>query len=110
LESVTETCFLAADMCFSNQYPIACPPPANEAIVAGSVRTKNVRQIPPRRPRPQPPKDAVEVAALADRFLFEHVEQKRKPGTVAFYRHLFEKIIKPELGGNEGRREDLYGV
>src|SRR5262249_4559453 len=28
----------------------------------------------------------------------EHVEQKRKPGTVAFYRHLLDKIIKPELG------------
>jgi integrase len=37
-------------------------------------------------------------AALADRFVSEHVEQKRKPGTVAFYRHLLEKIIKPELG------------
>ena len=38
------------------------------------------------------------VAALADRFMAEHVEQKRKPATAAFYRHLLEKIIKPELG------------
>jgi integrase len=38
------------------------------------------------------------IATLADRFMSEHVEQKRKPGTVAFYRHLLEKIIKPELG------------
>jgi integrase len=28
----------------------------------------------------------------------EHVEPKRKRGTVAFYRHLLDKIIKPELG------------
>ena len=38
------------------------------------------------------------VAALADRFMAEHVEQKRKPSTAAFYRHLLEKAIKPELG------------
>jgi integrase len=38
------------------------------------------------------------IAALADRFMSEHVEQKRKAGTVAFYRHLLEKIIEPELG------------
>jgi integrase len=41
------------------------------------------------------------IATLADRFLSEHVEQKRKPGTVAFYRHLLEKIIKPELGATK---------
>jgi integrase len=35
---------------------------------------------------------------LADLFMSEHVEQKRKRGTVAFYRHLLDKIIKPELG------------
>jgi integrase len=41
------------------------------------------------------------IAELADRFMFEHVEQKRKPGTVAFYRHLLDKIIKPELGATK---------
>src|SRR5207302_4088853 len=41
------------------------------------------------------------IATLADRFVSEHVEQKRKPGTVAFYRHLLEKIIKPELGATK---------
>jgi len=41
------------------------------------------------------------VATVADRFMSEHVEQKRKPGTVAFYRHLLEKIIKPELGATK---------
>jgi integrase len=35
---------------------------------------------------------------LADRFMAEHVEQKRKFGTAAFYRHLLDKIIKPDLG------------
>jgi integrase len=41
------------------------------------------------------------IAGLADRFMSEHVEQKRKPGTVAFYRHLLDKIIKPELGASK---------
>src|SRR5262249_17958465 len=38
------------------------------------------------------------ISELADRFMSEHVEQKRKPGTAVFYRHLLDKIIKPELG------------
>jgi integrase len=38
------------------------------------------------------------IAELADRFMSEHVEKLRKPGTAAFYRHLLDKIIKPELG------------
>jgi integrase len=38
------------------------------------------------------------VAELADRFMVEHVEPKRKPGTAAFYRHVLTKIVKPELG------------
>jgi integrase len=41
------------------------------------------------------------IAGLADRFMSEHVEPKRKPGTVAFYRHLLDKIIKPELGATK---------
>src|SRR5215472_4435524 len=41
------------------------------------------------------------VSALADRFMAQHVEQKRKPGTAAFYRHLLDKIIKPELGATK---------
>ena len=41
---------------------------------------------------------AVTVGELADRFMTEHVEQKRKPGTAVFYRHLLDKIIRPELG------------
>src|SRR5262249_27551914 len=44
---------------------------------------------------------ALTVSELADRFMAEHVEQKRKSGTVAFYRHLLDKIIKPELGATK---------
>ena len=38
------------------------------------------------------------IAELAERFLSEHVETKRKPGTAAFYRHILMKIVTPELG------------
>jgi integrase len=38
------------------------------------------------------------IAELAGRFLSEHVETKRKPGTAAFYRHILTKIVMPELG------------
>ena len=38
------------------------------------------------------------VAELADHFMVEHVELKRKPGTAAFYRHVLNKIVKPNLG------------
>jgi integrase len=38
------------------------------------------------------------VAELADRFMAEHVEPKRRPGTTAFYRHILDKIVRPELG------------
>src|SRR5215475_13656109 len=37
------------------------------------------------------------VSALSDRFMSEHVEQKRKPGTAVFYRHLLDKVICPQL-------------
>jgi integrase len=38
------------------------------------------------------------VAELADRFMTQHVEPKRRPGTVAFYRDVLERIVKPDLG------------
>src|SRR6516162_2398339 len=41
------------------------------------------------------------VSELANRFMSEHVEQKRKPGTAVFYRHLLDKVIKPELGATK---------
>ena len=41
------------------------------------------------------------ISELADRFMAEHVEQKRKPGTAVFYRHLLDKIIRPALGATK---------
>ncbi len=41
------------------------------------------------------------ISELADRFMSEHVAQKRKPGTAAFYRHLLDKVIKPKLGATK---------
>jgi integrase len=41
---------------------------------------------------------ALTLNELANRFMADHVEQKRKPGTAIFYRHLLDKIIRPELG------------
>ena len=38
------------------------------------------------------------VAELADRFMTEHIEPKRKPGTATFYRDILNRIVKPELG------------
>ena len=38
------------------------------------------------------------IAELAERFLAEHVETKRKPGTAAFYRFVLTKIVTPEFG------------
>src|SRR5262245_3184130 len=43
----------------------------------------------------------VTVSALAERFMAEHVDQKRKPGTAVFYRHLLDKVIRPELGATK---------
>jgi integrase len=38
------------------------------------------------------------VAELADRFLAQHVNAKRKPGTAATYRYVIESAVKPHLG------------
>jgi integrase len=38
------------------------------------------------------------VAELSDRFLAEHVEPKRRPGTTVFYRDILARIVKPALG------------
>ena len=51
-----------------------------------------------RRGRRATERGTLTIAALAERFMAEHVEQKRKPGTAVFYRHLLDKIITPELG------------
>src|SRR2546430_2226610 len=38
------------------------------------------------------------VAELADRFLSEHVEPKRKGRTTEFYRDILERLVKPAVG------------
>ena len=38
------------------------------------------------------------VAELAERFMAEHIEPKRRAGTVTFYRHILDRIVKPRLG------------
>jgi integrase len=38
------------------------------------------------------------VAELADRFMTEHVEAKRKAGTAEFYRDILDRIVKPAVG------------
>jgi len=38
------------------------------------------------------------VAELANRFMTEHVEPKRKRGTAQFYRDILDRIVKPSLG------------
>ena len=41
---------------------------------------------------------------LADLFLSEHVEAKRKPSTAAHYRDILERIVVPELGARQGEK------
>jgi integrase len=43
-------------------------------------------------------RDTPTVAEMADRFMNEHIEPKRKPGTATFYRDILDRIVKPELG------------
>lgn len=44
------------------------------------------------------------VAALAERFLAEHVEAKRKSSTAAFYRDILDRIVKPAIGASKANR------
>lgn len=41
------------------------------------------------------------VSGLADKFLSEHVDLKRKPGTAATYRYVIESVVKPRLGATK---------
>jgi Arm DNA-binding domain len=41
------------------------------------------------------------VAELADRFMAEHIEAKRKDGTARFYRDILDRIVKPALGATK---------
>lgn len=46
-------------------------------------------------------REAPTVAHLAERFLVEHAEAKRKASTAAEYRRLIDRIILPALGGRK---------
>ena len=41
---------------------------------------------------------ALTVSELADLFLCDHVESKRKPGTARHYRDILKRIVLPDLG------------
>ena len=38
------------------------------------------------------------VTELVERFMSEHVRQKRKPRTAEFYRDIFDRLVKPAFG------------
>ena len=57
-------CVMTGGQRVHDPVPDARPSPANEAIVAGGVWAKVVRQIAPRRARTQDPKDAIEHAPV----------------------------------------------
>jgi integrase len=45
---------------------------------------------------------AATLKELADLFLSEHVEAKRKPATASHYRDILQRIVLPELGTRQG--------
>jgi integrase len=47
---------------------------------------------------------AATLKELADLFLSEHVEAKRKPATAMHYRDILERIVLPELGTRQGEK------
>ena len=51
-------------------------------------------------------REAPTIAELAERFLAEHAEAKRKGSTAAEYKRLLDKIILPALGKAEGGGRD----
>ncbi len=55
-------------------------------------------------------KEAPTVTELAERFLAEHVEAKRKPATAQEYRRLLEKHVLPELGRRKAAEVALADV
>lgn len=47
---------------------------------------------------------AANLKELAELFLSEHVEAKRKPATAAHYRDILQRIVLPELGTRQGEK------
>ena len=47
---------------------------------------------------------AATLKELADLFLSEHVEAKRKPATASHYRDILQRIVLPEIGTRQGEK------
>lgn len=62
------------------------------------------RGLDPAQEKRQRTNEAVTLRTVADAFLREHAEAKRKPGTAREYRRLLEREVLPKLGA---RRVDL---
>src|SRR5436190_21832293 len=68
---------MGSGKCVYDAAPDTSPPPADEAVIAGRVRAKMIRQIAPRCPGSQDPEDAVEDTSVvyprnATRFVWQH--------------------------------------
>src|SRR5262245_34103326 len=75
-------CIMGSSQCVHDPTPHPSSTPANEAIVAGGMRTKIVRQVSPRRPRTQHPKDAVkDTTIIHPRYAARLVRQHRLDGS-----------------------------
>lgn len=53
---------------------------------------------------------AATLKELADLFLSEHVEAKRKPATASHYRDILQRIVLPELGTRQGGKVSTADV
>lgn len=97
---------------------LSSPPPTNEAVVAGGVRTKHIGQITPRCSRAQDPEDAIEdMTVVHPRNAARHVRQHRLDGNpfmigefIAMIRASSSRRSGPTATFRAGRRLDAYGV
>ena len=55
-----DSSIMGSGKCVYDAAPDTSPPPADDTVIAGRVRTKMIRQIAPRCPGSQDPEDAVE--------------------------------------------------
>src|SRR5262249_50554954 len=92
--------------CVYDAAPDTSPPPADETVIAGRVRTEVVRQVTPWRPRPQDPEYAIEDAAVihswhAARLIGQH----RLDGNPFFVGEFVAHDFDPQFGSlNHGGR------
>ncbi len=64
---------------------------AREVLAAVRLGTDPIGERQARR-------DAVDISVLAASFMTEHVQSKRKPATIALYRHLLDHYVVREVG------------